>query len=56
MIGLVTRIAPNAMLPDLVESVCKSLRDHRLFEVTLEEFMIMKWPEGQLYDTTVLDK
>ena len=55
-ISTLVRVAPSVVLPPLVDYVCKSLSDPALKNVTREEYAIMNWPEGDLYDKSVIQR
>ncbi|KAI8491413.1 eIF-2-alpha kinase activator GCN1, partial [Branchiostoma belcheri] len=47
-------IAPKVTLPAILNHVSGWLGDPKLVQVTLEEYNIMCWPEGELYNQTIL--
>ncbi|XP_030044919.1 eIF-2-alpha kinase activator GCN1, partial [Microcaecilia unicolor] len=47
-------LAPNKVLPQLMNIVTVSLENPALHHVTREEFAIMQTPEGELYDKSII--
>eukprot|EP00058_Branchiostoma_floridae_P014051 XP_002599539.1 hypothetical protein BRAFLDRAFT_121765 [Branchiostoma floridae] len=47
-------IAPKIILPAILNHVRSCLGDPALVQVTTEEYNIMRWPEGELYNQTIL--
>lgn len=50
------RIAPDCVMPALIEHVSKHLDDPELLVVTHEEYEIFQLPEGELYDKSFVDR
>ena len=47
-------IIPEQVLPVVIGHVRNALSDSALITVTQEEYNIMKTPEGELYDKSIL--
>ncbi|KAF7238429.1 eIF-2-alpha kinase activator GCN1 [Varanus komodoensis] len=52
--GLLSALSPGHVLPRLIGAISASLKNPALGLVTQEEFAIMKTPEGELYDKSIL--
>lgn len=44
------------MVPTVLSRCQDLLSDEELIKVTSEEYNIYQWPEGELYDTSVIEK
>ncbi|ETE58940.1 Translational activator GCN1, partial [Ophiophagus hannah] len=53
-VGLLSVLLPARVLPQLISTISASLGNPALCLVTQEEFAIMKMPEGELYDKSIL--
>ncbi|XP_026540403.1 eIF-2-alpha kinase activator GCN1 [Notechis scutatus] len=53
-VGLLSVLLPAKVLPQLISTISASLGNPALCLVTQEEFAIMKMPEGELYDKSIL--
>ena len=51
-----TRVSPSSALPKVVAYVEELLSNPALLTVTVEEVTIMKYPEGVLYNTSVIKR
>ena len=49
-------VAPEQILPRVVDHVVVNLKKNEFQQVTVEEYNVMLAPEGQLYDTTALER
>ena len=49
------RIAPGLMLPQVEGHVISVLEKSSLRQATQHEVNIMNWPEGELYDKSVIE-
>lgn len=56
MISTLARIAPSVIVPMVKDFILDILSNPEFKKVTPTEVNIMKWPEGDLYDKSVLDK
>ncbi|XP_077163690.1 stalled ribosome sensor GCN1 isoform X1 [Paroedura picta] len=52
--GMLSALSPGRVLPQVISTISTSLENPALGQVTLEEFAIMKTPEGELYDKSIL--
>ncbi|KAJ6659087.1 hypothetical protein lerEdw1_019390 [Lerista edwardsae] len=52
--GMLSTLSPGRVLPRAISAVSASLENPALCQVTHEEFAIMKTPEGELYDKSIL--
>ncbi|CAH1802155.1 unnamed protein product [Owenia fusiformis] len=50
-----SRVAPKLVLPEIIKQITESLSNSRLATVTREEYAIMMYPEGKLYNTSVIE-
>ncbi|KAJ7309597.1 hypothetical protein JRQ81_007650, partial [Phrynocephalus forsythii] len=53
-VGMLSVLSPGRVLPRVVTTILASLENPALCLVTQEEFAIMKTPEGELYDKSIL--
>ncbi|XP_063000268.1 stalled ribosome sensor GCN1 isoform X1 [Elgaria multicarinata webbii] len=53
-VGLLSALSPCRVLPRVISTISASLENPALGLVTQEEFAIMKTPEGELYDKSIL--
>ncbi|XP_015280782.1 PREDICTED: translational activator GCN1 [Gekko japonicus] len=53
-VGMLSSLSPGRVLPQVISTISTSLENPALGQVTLEEFAIMKTPEGELYDKSIL--
>ena len=56
ILSTVAGIAPKQILPRVIDHVTVNLRKIEYQQVTLEEYIIMQTPEGQLYDMNALER
>jgi hypothetical protein len=54
-ISTIARVAPDAALPPIVAHSLQVLSIPALKLVTRDECALMVWPEGELYDKSVID-
>ena len=52
----VVLLQPRLYVPSIVEKTLLILKELSLIQVTREEYQIFLTPEGELYDTTVIEK
>ncbi|KAL8180480.1 UNVERIFIED_CONTAM: translational activator of GCN4, partial [Gekko kuhli] len=53
-VGMLSSLSPGRVLPQVISTISTSLENPALGQVTLEEFAIMKTPEGEVYDKSIL--
>uniref|UniRef100_A0A8C3DBU1 GCN1 activator of EIF2AK4 n=1 Tax=Corvus moneduloides TaxID=1196302 RepID=A0A8C3DBU1_CORMO len=53
-VGSLSLLSPGRVLPQLISTVSASMENPALCQVTREEFAIMKTPEGELYDKSII--
>ncbi|XP_053135159.1 eIF-2-alpha kinase activator GCN1 [Hemicordylus capensis] len=53
-VGVLSTLSPGRVLPQVISTISTSLENPALCHVTQEEFAIMKTPEGELYDKSIL--
>ncbi|KAH0625453.1 hypothetical protein JD844_014982 [Phrynosoma platyrhinos] len=53
-VGMLSVLSPGRVLPQVISTISASLEKPALCLVTQEEFAIMKTPEGELYDKSIL--
>ncbi|XP_072839500.2 stalled ribosome sensor GCN1 [Pogona vitticeps] len=53
-VGMLSVLSPSRVLPQVISTILGSLENPALCLVTQEEFAIMKTPEGELYDKSIL--
>ncbi|XP_053225790.1 eIF-2-alpha kinase activator GCN1 isoform X2 [Podarcis raffonei] len=53
-VGLLSALSPSQVLPQVISTISAFLENPALCLVTQEEFAIMKTPEGELYDKSIL--
>uniref|UniRef100_A0A670KGB9 GCN1 activator of EIF2AK4 n=1 Tax=Podarcis muralis TaxID=64176 RepID=A0A670KGB9_PODMU len=53
-VGLLSALSPSQVLPQVISTISAFLENPALCIVTQEEFAIMKTPEGELYDKSIL--
>lgn len=53
---MLSTLSPDRVLPQVISTISTSLVNPALGQVTLEEFAIMKTPEGELYDKSILQR
>jgi len=49
------RISPESVMPKLVDQVIETLSDPTFCTITREEYSIFCWPEGELFDKSVIE-
>ena len=54
VLSTIVNIIPEKVLPVVLGNVTSALSDAALLTVTQEEYNIMKTPEGELYDKSIL--
>ena len=55
-VGTLCRIAPRVILPRVLSHVYSVLREPTLLTVTRRDYDIMRHPEGDLYDKSVIQR
>ncbi|NXE34968.1 GCN1 kinase, partial [Ptilorrhoa leucosticta] len=53
-VGSLSLLSPGRVLPQLISTISASMENPALYQVTREEFAIMKTPEGELYDKSII--
>uniref|UniRef100_A0A8C3LHC7 GCN1 activator of EIF2AK4 n=1 Tax=Chrysolophus pictus TaxID=9089 RepID=A0A8C3LHC7_CHRPC len=53
-VGSLSLLSPGRVLPQLISTISASMQNPALCQVTREEFAIMKTPEGELYDKSII--
>uniref|UniRef100_A0A8C0I9W8 GCN1 activator of EIF2AK4 n=1 Tax=Bubo bubo TaxID=30461 RepID=A0A8C0I9W8_BUBBB len=53
-VGSLSLLSPGRVLPQLISTISASMENPALCQVTREEFAIMKTPEGELYDKSII--
>ncbi|XP_053850288.1 eIF-2-alpha kinase activator GCN1 isoform X1 [Vidua macroura] len=53
-VGSLSLLLPGRVLPQLISTISASMENPALCQVTREEFAIMKTPEGELYDKSII--
>uniref|UniRef100_A0A8V5HHI1 Uncharacterized protein n=1 Tax=Melopsittacus undulatus TaxID=13146 RepID=A0A8V5HHI1_MELUD len=53
-VGSLALLSPGRVLPQLISTISASMENPALCQVTREEFAIMKTPEGELYDKSII--
>ncbi|NXK45456.1 GCN1 kinase, partial [Chauna torquata] len=53
-VGSLSLLSPARVLPQLISTISASMENPALCQVTREEFAIMKTPEGELYDKSII--
>ncbi|XP_030316225.1 eIF-2-alpha kinase activator GCN1 isoform X2 [Calypte anna] len=53
-VGSLSLLSPGRVLPQLIRTISASMENPALCQVTREEFAIMKTPEGELYDKSII--
>ncbi|NXD39989.1 GCN1 kinase, partial [Copsychus sechellarum] len=53
-VGSLSLLSPGRVLPQLISTISASMENPTLCQVTREEFAIMKTPEGELYDKSII--
>lgn len=56
MLSTAVRIAPDAFMPKIVAHVKSTLDNSALMNITRDEFALLSWPEGELYDKSVIER
>jgi len=51
-----SRVAGDTVMSVVVSHAVDVLADTSLATVTRDEFALLSWPEGQLYDKSVIDR
>jgi len=54
--GSLALLSPGRVLPQLISTISASMENPALCQVTREEFAIMKTPEGELYDKSIIQR
>ena len=54
-LSTVSRISPDALLPRLLSHALCVFADPALTAVTRAEHALLHWPEGELYDKSVVE-
>jgi len=54
-VSTMSRVAGNTVTSVIVSHVVDVLADNALATVTRDEFALLSWPEGQLYDKSVIE-
>jgi len=52
----VSRVAADTITSAIVSYAVDVLSDSLLATVTRDEFALLSWPEGELYDKSVIDR
>jgi len=55
-VGTMSRVSGEAVTSVVVSHVLDVLSDTLLSTVTRDEYALLSWPEGQLYDKSVIDR
>jgi len=55
-VSTMSRVAGDTVTSVIVSHVVSVLADSSLATVTRDEFALLSWPEGQLYDKSVIDR
>lgn len=55
-VGSLSLLSPGRVLPQLISTISASMENPALCQVTREEFAIMKTPEGELYDKSIIQR
>ncbi|XP_035854644.1 eIF-2-alpha kinase activator GCN1 [Sander lucioperca] len=53
-VGALSGLSPNKLLPRVISHVSEGLSRPALLQVTREEYAIMRTPEGELYDKSII--
>nr|XP_043881729.1 eIF-2-alpha kinase activator GCN1 [Solea senegalensis] len=53
-VGALCVLSPNKMLPRVISRIIEGLSQTALLQVTREEYAIMLTPEGELYDSSII--
>uniref|UniRef100_A0A8C4JSD7 GCN1 activator of EIF2AK4 n=1 Tax=Dromaius novaehollandiae TaxID=8790 RepID=A0A8C4JSD7_DRONO len=53
-VGSLSLLSPGRVLPQLISTISASMENPALCHVTREEYAIMKTPEGELYDKSII--
>lgn len=55
-VGSLSLLSPGRVLPQLISTISASMENPALCQVTREEFAIMRTPEGELYDKSIIQR
>ncbi|XP_006019968.1 eIF-2-alpha kinase activator GCN1 [Alligator sinensis] len=53
-VGSLSLLSPGRVLPQLISTISATMENPALHHVTREEYAIMKTPEGELYDKSII--
>ena len=54
--GTAVRVAADAFMPKIVSHVKSTLDNSALLNISRDEFALLSWPEGELYDKSVIER
>lgn len=55
-VGALSSLSPNKLLPRIISHVIEGLSQPALLQVTKEEYGVMLTPDGELYDTSIIQR
>lgn len=55
-VGSLSSLSPNKLLPRIISHVTEGLSQPALLHITKDEYAIMLTPDGELYDTSIIQR